>query len=250
MSTKFSTKLITSKVVTKSDDDLVLTAVISNDVVDRDKESVNQDGIEFDNYMKNPLVLSNHNPMNDPIGRVKSIRREGSQTVADIQFTPENVNPEGYKKYMLYKGGFLNAFSIGFRELEDFIDKGVRELKRIELLELSAVTIPANPDATVLAKYYGGKSNMENNEKLLAEIEALKTVIKEKDDRINKLTDHIIEIASKGDEDVELSEDEVVETPDDGETETETQEETESVEDEITDEKLFEMYYLKERFNL
>ena len=78
-----------------------------------------------------------------------------------IQFATE-VNPVARIAYGLYKGGFLNAVSVGFIPLrwEDGgngsaqRDKSApaprRRYLEQELLEVSAVAIPANPDALAL----------------------------------------------------------------------------------------------------
>ena len=65
--------------------------------------------------------------------------------------------------YRLYLGGFLKATSVGFQDLErePIIDKknegrqtGWHFLKQ-ELYELSGVTVPANPDAIMMAVQKG-----------------------------------------------------------------------------------------------
>ncbi len=77
-----------------------------------------------------------------------------------IQFATE-VNPVARIAYGLYKGGFLNAVSVGFIPLkwEDGGGSGTnaqsapaprRRYIEQELLEVSAVAIPANPDALAL----------------------------------------------------------------------------------------------------
>jgi hypothetical protein len=71
-----------------------------------------------------------------------------------IQFAPEDSNPKAGIAYKLYKGGYMNAFSIGF--IPDFETmeypkdnkKGARRIfNNSELLEISAVSVPANQEA-------------------------------------------------------------------------------------------------------
>jgi phage head maturation protease len=78
-----------------------------------------------------------------------------------IQFATD-VNPIARIAHGLYKGGFLNAVSVGFIPLrwEDTPTGGTnsaspkseccRRYLEQELLEVSAVAIPANPDALAL----------------------------------------------------------------------------------------------------
>jgi len=85
-----------------------------------------------------------------------------------IEFATE-VNPMARIAYGLYKGGFLSAVSVGFIP---FIweDGGAgsgsgpaprRRYLEQELLEVSAVAIPANPDALALGVKSGAVSKSD-----------------------------------------------------------------------------------------
>lgn len=55
----------------------------------------------------------------------------------------------GKEAYALMKKGHINSFSIGYQTKKDnWRADGVRELIKVKLHEVSAVTIPANPKAT------------------------------------------------------------------------------------------------------
>src|SRR5439155_19311416 len=91
-----------------------------------------------------------------------------------------NVNPVARIAYGLYKGGFLNAVSVGFIPLR-WEDGGSgspspqlsagprRRYLEQELLEVSAVAIPANPDALALGMKSGAiaKSDLQDTLDLL-----------------------------------------------------------------------------------
>ncbi len=55
--------------------------------------------------------------------------------------------------YALLKQGAISGLSIGYRTLEEEVDRetGVNHLKKVRLYEVSIVTFPANEDATVSA---------------------------------------------------------------------------------------------------
>nr|WP_282599866.1 HK97 family phage prohead protease [Paenibacillus dendritiformis] len=62
--------------------------------------------------------------------------------------------------YELYKGGFMKATSVGFPVKEFEPRQGGGTLyKKQELLELSAVPVPANPEALKFAKSIGLVTN-------------------------------------------------------------------------------------------
>ena len=114
---------------------------------------------------------------------------EGRQALFQrIQFATE-VNPVARIAYGLYSGGFLNAVSVGFIPLrwEDgkgeraegesvtASERGAAPRRRYleqELLEVSAVAIPANPDALVL----GVKAGAISKSDLQATLDLLQTL--------------------------------------------------------------------------
>lgn len=120
---------------------------------DRTGDIIEADGWELANYVKNPVFLWDHSPGLAPIGKAKQIIREGNSLLFDIEFAPKSVSEFADQIFKLYEAGFLNAVSVGFRPkaFEPIIDdegfmSGLRFTKQ-ELLELSAVSIPAHQDA-------------------------------------------------------------------------------------------------------
>jgi HK97 family phage prohead protease len=63
---------------------------------------------------------------------------------------------KGAEAAELVRMGAIDGLSIGFRSIKDMMDGAVRKLQEIELYEISLVTMPANPLATVT----GIKGNM------------------------------------------------------------------------------------------
>ncbi len=134
----------------KADDDkAVIAGVFSNEKEDRHGDVVKQ---EFDlkMYKKNPVILDSHNysEASAVVGKASKLKVVDKQLVGDIEFAVD-ANPRAKIIYDLYKGGFLNAFSIGFIPKE-WSDKG--EILKSELLEISAVSVPANAWALAKAK--------------------------------------------------------------------------------------------------
>ncbi len=141
------------------EDERTLIATISTDTVDRSGEIVRPDGAEFSNYAKNPIVLWQHNP-DEPIGKALWIKRNAKQIIAKIRFA---VTEKASEIFELFKGGFLNAFSIGFISKQGHIPtpdeirtnpvlSNARYIHdKWELLEFSGVAVPANPEALQLA---------------------------------------------------------------------------------------------------
>jgi len=138
-----------------------ITFVVSTSGRDRDGDVIMQDGWNLDNYMKNPIVLWAHDPSQPPVARTKRISVQGNKLIATAQFPDKDTYEFGNTVYQMYKGGFLNATSVGFQPTELELmegpepgDFGFRFVKQ-ELMEFSAVPIPSNPEALIVARGQG-----------------------------------------------------------------------------------------------
>jgi len=146
--------------VKQGDADLTIDAIISTEDIDRDGDVVVQKGINFDKFLKNPIVLLNHIP-SKAIGGVRNIRQSENTTEATIEFATKEESAEGYSVGKLYKSRKMNAFSIAFKNKKDIIKNGVRYLLETELVEVSAVAIGANPYAVQKSFEDGEITEME-----------------------------------------------------------------------------------------
>src|SRR5689334_18331404 len=144
-----------------------LDFVASTATLDRYHEVIEPAGWRLESYRRNPVFQNAHNYGDILFTLGKALSTEvrgvgdGQALCQRIQFAVE-VNPVARIAYGLYKGGFLNAVSVGFIPLrwEDAPSAGAggvsppdncrRKYVEQELLEVSAVAIPANPDALAL----------------------------------------------------------------------------------------------------
>lgn len=124
------------------DGEKVFKIVISTNQVDRYGEIVNQDGIDFTNYLKNPIVLWGHDYYLPPIGKTIELIKQKTKTIAKFVFATTQFAQEIKS---LVEGGFVNMSSIGFISQDFDRDKNVHNVS--ELLEFSLVDVPANPGA-------------------------------------------------------------------------------------------------------
>jgi HK97 family phage prohead protease len=133
----------------------IITAAISSETIDRDGEIVTAAAIKaaMAGYMKNPVVMTYHkHSLGDGaptvIGKVISWRQDKGTTYAEIEFAETDLATQYWQ---LYAGKFQRAFSIGFNTIKAetrYIDnKAVKVHTAIDLFEISAVGVPANPDA-------------------------------------------------------------------------------------------------------
>jgi len=155
----------------------VLDFIASTATVDRYHEIIEPAGWRLESYRRNPVFQNAHNygDILFTLGKalVTEVRTVGSRQALcqRIQFATE-VNPVARIAYGLYKGGFLSAVSVGFVPLrwEDGGNAPAGEVAprrrylEQELLEVSAVAIPANPDALALGLKSGAVSKSDLQE--------------------------------------------------------------------------------------
>ena len=131
---------------------------ISKEVTDRDGDILRANGVDFGNYMKNPVFLGFHNSRDFPLGKVVKFWVEGDSVKADVYFPKleelsSDMNNVSEKARLIdfcfhcYKTGMLNAVSVGFIPLEWVETENGFDILKWELLEFSAVAVPANQDA-------------------------------------------------------------------------------------------------------
>ena len=128
-----------------------LTFVASTGAVDRHGDTVAPEGWRLDAYRENPVVLWAHDYRRPAIGRAQSVWRDGAALLARLEFAPTEFAREVED---LYRQGYQQGVSVGFRPLrfEERRDSrtgaflGIRFLEQ-ELLEISAVPVPANRGA-------------------------------------------------------------------------------------------------------
>lgn len=150
-----------------NEDDRSFTAIASTGVVDRDGDILEPAGVILKNYKKNNVLLWGHDASSLPIGKGMDVKVERLSNGKEvISFRPkfasaEDGNPFAEQVFRMYKSGFLKAFSIRFDpfEYEDMPDENRRGYSRgrrytkFELLEISAVNVPANPEALKVKDY-------------------------------------------------------------------------------------------------
>src|SRR5579871_5932232 len=140
-------------------EDRVVTFVFSDGSVDRYGDTIDARGWVLDNFRKSPVALFGHDSgsAENVIGKARNVRVEGNRLVGEIEFMGADVNPVADSVYRMVKGGFLTACSVGFAPVEWSLTKdksrpGGIDFAKQELLEISVVPVPANPNAIALAR--------------------------------------------------------------------------------------------------
>ena len=191
-------------IITEDLGDRSVQFTISKEVVDRDGDILRASGVDFSNYMKNPVFLSFHNSREFPLGKVTKFWVEGNEVKAIVYFPtleelstdPNNASEKAKLVdfcYHCYKTGMLNAVSVGFIPLEWIETDNGYDILKWELLEFSAVAVPANQDAIAQAvKSFGNDfaksfiTEEKSGRKISAQTRAILDKIKACGDELEK----------------------------------------------------------------
>lgn len=154
--------LHTKAVITKANVEeagVIRNVVGSSAVVDRMGDIIDQAGWNLKDFLNNKVILWGHNVREEkpPIAKALKVWVEGKGTknaklMFDLKFDLQDAfAAEIYRKI---KDGFLNTVSVGFlphewEELDPDNWFGGLKFTKQDLLELSIVPIPANPEALI-----------------------------------------------------------------------------------------------------
>lgn len=144
----FDTPLTFTKAKDDDEDALIIEGYASTKDIDRTSDIIEasawrkRDALK--GYKKNPIILAFHRH-DKPIGRAELI--EHSENGLTIK---ARISKAAGDVYDLIKEGILSTFSVGIivNELDYDQEKDVFLIKNLELLEISVVSVPANPYAT------------------------------------------------------------------------------------------------------
>ncbi len=137
-------------------------------------------GWKVEHYRRNPVFLPMHTYDAPPVGQTLNLYTDAVGKGDEVRkrlrfivlFTNKDENPLGDMIHQLYKGGFMRASSVGFMPDEYTIIKDHDEATEVglnpdhprfypvlhttnDLLELSAVPVPGNPNATIEEQFTG-----------------------------------------------------------------------------------------------
>jgi HK97 family phage prohead protease len=140
-----------------------ISFVVSDESKDRHNSIIKSEGWDLTNYEKNPIVGYQHQlysgwtaPDPDNVLGIATVKKENKQLLADITFEPEDINPLAEKIFRKILHGSIRATSVGFYpkkqhdgdpEKDEKEEKGVVYYDAAELLEISVVNLPSNPNA-------------------------------------------------------------------------------------------------------
>jgi len=172
--------------VRASSEDRQVKFIFSTDSKDRHGTRIAPEGWRLDNFNKNGIASFQHRAYGDPdpdmiIGKAQAWKSDG-RLVGTIDFETKEVNALADKLYKKVQAGTLNAVSVGFVEHNGHWgqdeERGHPEEESdtyyfddIELMEISLVTVPSNPEALALRSFESTEKDWDSMTKAVQGVE-------------------------------------------------------------------------------
>ncbi len=131
--------------------------VISTNAVDRHGTVINSEGWDLTKFRANPIMAYQHNTHSsdpDDIIGTWDVRIEGGKLIGKPNYEPAELNAKADKIRRKVEHGTIRAVSVGFIPQEyhwgtrkNGEDPDVLYLDKNELLEVSIVAVPSNPES-------------------------------------------------------------------------------------------------------
>jgi uncharacterized protein len=122
---------------------------VTNGLPDRMSDIVEPSGCRYADYLGYRTIQAQHDP-DKPVARCVELTARSDRIDIVGEFPEPGVSAVADEYRALVKSGIINAFSIGFRPLrwEPIKNGGLRFLEW-DLIEVSLVSSPANPNALI-----------------------------------------------------------------------------------------------------
>lgn len=160
----YKTKMVRAETRLLGDEGSDVLAIVSTEDVDRDGDVIRASGWHLDNFMRHPVLLSSHDygSLRSQIGEWTSMDVRNGKLVGTARYYTNAGNKEADWGFELAKRGRA-AFSVGFAPdmtKARSVPTGAGappsfEYNGQELLEVSQVTVPANPQSLQQIKSLG-----------------------------------------------------------------------------------------------
>ncbi len=132
-------------------EDRTMDVVASTDALDSHGTVLDQASWDLARFIANPVVLYAHNQRDLPVGFAENVRVENGALHARLRFVTAAANPLAEQVWQLVQQKALRAVSVGFfagdAKTQKRDGRDVAVLSGNELLEISVVPVPSNPEA-------------------------------------------------------------------------------------------------------
>ena len=155
MSTIAAKQIHTTVSATKLDTSGTLPSMtVSTSIPDRDNDRVLPQGGDFQHFLRNPVLCWGHSHSDLPIGTVTQLASDATGVRMQWKWLHNDAFADRVRN--AYEQGVVRAASIGFIPQRSVRNEyGGEDHREWELIEISLVSVPANPQAVRTLKSLG-----------------------------------------------------------------------------------------------
>lgn len=123
------------------------------------------DGVDTEQFERNPVMFYQHNDWNLPVGRWENVRKENGQLLADAVFDEEDTDAEVQRMIKKVKKGFIKMASCGLVDLVTSFNQLGDDytVTKCRLREASIVAIGGNHNAIRLYDNDGKEIDLKDD---------------------------------------------------------------------------------------
>jgi len=147
--------VLKGKVKSINEEEGTVEIIASTNRIDRDHDRIDPKGWQLDNFKKHPVLVANHDTTSDLdniIGKIIDFNITEDSFITKVKYFINKGNKKADWAWELVKEG-MGAYSVSFIPIKyKENDQGGVDYIEQELLEISQVIIPANPDAITRMK--------------------------------------------------------------------------------------------------
>ena len=137
-----------TEIKVEDDEEYTFDVIATTEDTDRDNEVIKVNGWDTSNWEKNPVILANHSYTIENI-IWKGLKFYTSNWQKRLKWVFSKSNPLWQLAKNLYEEWMLKTVSVWFIPLKRN-EQDYKIIEKAELLEVSFVAVPANPNATSL----------------------------------------------------------------------------------------------------
>ena len=179
-----------------------IVAKISTDSVDRDGEVLIPQGMNSQDFEKNPVLFYNHE-YDQPVGKVENLKRTDGAVYGTLSFAqrPDGFQGDFFPEFVeaLVRQGIIKGVSVGFTpegggaraatkaDRAKFGGRIKRVFNKWKLLEVSIAPLPANQDALIEAVEKGLVTNVQVKKYLHADLPDRKNQEQQKKKKLHRI---------------------------------------------------------------
>lgn len=140
-----------------NDEERKIVFIASTATTDRQGDVIRVNGWKFDMPVTSIPFQWAHDYSQPPIGVLTRAWVENEKFYVEVKFIEKDIYQFADMIYRMYKSGYMNAVSVGFNPSDYEVMKDADgnmtgiDFKSQVLLEVSAVPVPANPEALMCA---------------------------------------------------------------------------------------------------